>query len=178
MALDFPNRLVGQRRTMRFGTRTLTDAALGVGREAWAVGGAIATYRNGFATPVRPTTAEPVDQRTGGARSRVRAQRRGVVDSSAPDSGRRVLRVPPVTYGVDDEVPRIAARIAEQVDAIVASRSVERVHLVGHSLGGVAIRYWHDLLGGDAPRRRSGDVGRSAPRHDVDPVAVPERSRP
>jgi hypothetical protein len=24
------------------------------------------------------------------------------------------------------------------------------VHLVGHSLGGVAIRYWYDVLGGDA----------------------------
>ena len=23
------------------------------------------------------------------------------------------------------------------------------MHLIGHSLGGVAIRYWHDLLGGD-----------------------------
>jgi pimeloyl-ACP methyl ester carboxylesterase len=56
----------------------------------------------------------------------------------------------PVTYGLVDEVPRIAARIADRVDALVVSRSVERVHLIGHSLGGVAIRYWHDMLGGNA----------------------------
>jgi len=56
----------------------------------------------------------------------------------------------PVTYGVHDDVSRIATRITEVVDPIVGSHPGTRVHLVGHSLGGVAIRYWHDLLGGDA----------------------------
>ena len=56
----------------------------------------------------------------------------------------------PVTYGLDDEVPRVAALIADRVDTLVASRTFERVHLIGHSLGGVAIRYWYDMLDGDA----------------------------
>jgi hypothetical protein len=67
----------------------------------------------------------------------------------------------PVTYGVDAEVPRIAASIAEQVEEIVTSSSVECVHLVGHSLGGVAIRYWYDVLGGD--RRADAVVTLGAP---------------
>ena len=55
-----------------------------------------------------------------------------------------------VRYGWRDDVPTIARAVATQVDAAVdATRSGGgRVHLVAHSLGGVAVRYWHDVLGG------------------------------
>ena len=46
-----------------------------------------------------------------------------------------------VTYGIDDDVPAIVARITEEVDAVITSRAVDRVHLVGHSIGG-----WRSLL--------------------------------
>ena len=58
-------------------------------------------------------------------------------------------------------MPAIAARIAEEVDAVITSRAIDRVHLVGHSLGGVAIRYWYDVLGGN--RRADAVVTLGAP---------------
>jgi len=135
---------------MHLGRRALTGTALGVGREAWAVGAAVATYRNRFKMPnpprnPRPSWAtEPVVLVHGlghnpGAWSPL-AARLGVAGFS---------QLVPVSYGLACEVPSIAARIADQVEAIVASPRVERVHLIGHSLGGVAIRYWYDVLGGD-----------------------------
>jgi pimeloyl-ACP methyl ester carboxylesterase len=131
--------------------RWVAGAAVGLGREAWAVGAALATYRARFAVPVRPAidraawTNEPVVLvhglgHTSGAWSPLTA-RLGAAG---------FFEFHPVTYGVHDDVAGVAARIAEAVDPIVASRAGTRVHLVGHSLGGVAIRYWHDLLGGDA----------------------------
>ena len=39
--------------------------------------------------------------------------------------------------------------IAAEVDTVVSMHAIDRVHLVGHSLGGVGIRYWYDVLGGD-----------------------------
>jgi hypothetical protein len=55
-----------------------------------------------------------------------------------------------VTYGLGDDISSIATRIADRVHAVVGTSSAARVHLIGHSLGGVAIRYWYDVLGGEA----------------------------
>ncbi len=141
----------GYTNAMTFGPRSLTGTAVGVGREAWAVGAAVAAYRNRFAAPVRPSTA-----RTSWATETV-VLVHGLGHNAGAWSklGARLgvagfFELTPVTYGLDDEVPRIAAHIGDQVEAILVSRPAERVHLIGHSLGGVAIRYWHDLLGGDA----------------------------
>jgi pimeloyl-ACP methyl ester carboxylesterase len=133
----------------RFGIRSLTYAAFGVGREAWELGAAMATYRTRFTAPVQPNTGRP----TWTPEPVVLVHGLGHNDGAWSTLGARLgvagfFDFTPVTYGLDDDVPRIAARIAEQVQAIVVSRSVDRVHLIGHSLGGVAIRYWHDVLGG------------------------------
>ena len=126
------------------------DGAFGAWREAWAVSAAMANYRKGFAGPARPRTTratwttEPV----------VLVHGLGHNDGAWSTLGARLGAVgffdfTPVTYGLTDEVPLIAARVGDRVDALLGSRSVQRVHLVGHSLGGVAIRYWHDMLGGN-----------------------------
>ncbi len=55
-----------------------------------------------------------------------------------------------VRYGWRDDVPSIAGAVADQVDGAAGASGAGggRVHLVAHSLGGVAVRYWHDVLGG------------------------------
>jgi pimeloyl-ACP methyl ester carboxylesterase len=135
---------------MRLGLRPVADAVVGAGREALAVGAAVARYRRRFVAPERPVTGRPFWTtrpvvlvhgygHNAGAWSGLAARLAvaGFFDLST------------VTYGIDDDIPRIAARISEQVEAVTAARDVERVHVVGHSLGGVAIRYWYDVLGGD-----------------------------
>jgi len=130
--------------------RPLTDTVFGLGREALAVGSAVARYRRTFVVPERPPTGRPSWTtrpvvlvhgfgHNAGAFSELAARlaAAGFFDLST------------VTYGIDDDVPGIAARIDEQVDAITTALGVDRVHLVGHSVGGVAIRYWYDVLGGD-----------------------------
>jgi triacylglycerol lipase len=131
--------------------RSLVDAALGHAREAVEVGAAVANYRRRFPVPGRPTTGRP----TWTTRPVVLVHGFGHNAGAWTKLATRLatagfLDLTPVTYGIDDDVPAIAARIADEVEAITTSRGVDRVHLVGHSLGGVAIRYWHDVLGGDA----------------------------
>lgn len=45
-------------------------------------------------------------------------------------------------------VPELAARLAERIEAICKVTGRERVHLVGHSLGGVVARWYVQELGG------------------------------
>jgi hypothetical protein len=45
-------------------------------------------------------------------------------------------------------VPEIAAAIDGRVDDALRRSDAGCVHVVAHSLGGVATRYWHDALGG------------------------------
>lgn len=47
------------------------------------------------------------------------------------------------------DVRTIAARLAEEVEALVADTGYERIHIIGHSLGGVVARYYVTRLGGD-----------------------------
>ena len=42
-----------------------------------------------------------------------------------------------------------AAQLAEEVEALVAETGYERVHVVGHSMGGLIARYYVTRLGGD-----------------------------
>ena len=42
-----------------------------------------------------------------------------------------------------------AARLAEEVEALVAETGFERIHVVGHSMGGLIARYYVTRLGGD-----------------------------
>jgi pimeloyl-ACP methyl ester carboxylesterase len=135
---------------MQLPMRRLANVVVGAGREALAVGAAVANYRRRFEPPVPPPTLRPSWAtrpvllvhgfgHNAGAWSKLatRLAAAGFSDLST------------ITYGIDDDVPGIAARIAEEVEAVTTSRAIDRVHLVGHSLGGVAIRYWYDVLGGD-----------------------------
>ena len=47
------------------------------------------------------------------------------------------------------DLSRVALDLADRVDALRRTTGAERVHLVGHSLGGILIRYYVQLLGGD-----------------------------
>lgn len=130
--------------------RPLADAVVGAGREALAVGAAVAHYRRRFVAPERPVTGRP------SWTTRPVVLVHGFGHNAGAWSGLATrlaaagfFDLSTVTYGIDDDVPRIAASIAAQVDAVTASRAVDCVHLVGHSLGGVAIRYWYDVLDGE-----------------------------
>lgn len=46
-------------------------------------------------------------------------------------------------------VPELADRLAERIEAICALTGSEKVHLVGHSMGGVVARWYVQELGGD-----------------------------
>jgi alpha-beta hydrolase superfamily lysophospholipase len=135
---------------MTLSMRPLTDAVVGAGREALAVGAAVARYRRRFEVPVPPSTLRP----TWKTRPVVLVHGFGHNAGAWSKLATRLVaagfsELVTVTYGIGDDVPAIAGRIRDAVDAITTSSAVERVHLVGHSLGGVAIRYWYDVLGGD-----------------------------
>lgn len=53
-----------------------------------------------------------------------------------------------VAWGTEG-VPELAGRLAARVAAIRALTGSEKVHIVGHSLGGVLIRWYVQELGGD-----------------------------
>ncbi|HZP29888.1 MAG TPA: alpha/beta fold hydrolase [Acidimicrobiia bacterium] len=55
-----------------------------------------------------------------------------------------------VAYGIAADVPRIAESIDARVEDARRRSGARRVHVVAHSLGGIATRYWHDHLGGRA----------------------------
>jgi pimeloyl-ACP methyl ester carboxylesterase len=135
---------------MTLSMRPLTDAVLGAGREALAVGAAVAHYRRPFEVPVPPST----ERATWTTRPVVLVHGFGHNAGAWSKLATRLAaagfsELSTVTYGIDDDVPAIAARIGDEVDAVIASRAVDRVHLVGHSMGGVAIRYWYDVLDGE-----------------------------
>jgi len=46
------------------------------------------------------------------------------------------------------DVASMADRLAERVDEVLAATGADRVHLIGHSLGGIVARYYVQLLGG------------------------------
>jgi hypothetical protein len=46
-------------------------------------------------------------------------------------------------------VTALASDLGHRIDQVRERAGTERVHVVGHSLGGLALRVWHDLLGGD-----------------------------
>jgi pimeloyl-ACP methyl ester carboxylesterase len=59
-------------------------------------------------------------------------------------------RVLSINYSLlTTDVRTAAARLAEEVEALVAETGYERIHVVGHSLGGLIARYYVTRLGGD-----------------------------
>jgi triacylglycerol esterase/lipase EstA (alpha/beta hydrolase family) len=59
-------------------------------------------------------------------------------------------RVTTMNYSpLTTDVRVAAARLAEEVEALVAETGYERIHVVGHSMGGLIARYYVTRLGGD-----------------------------
>jgi triacylglycerol lipase len=52
-----------------------------------------------------------------------------------------------VAWG-NDGVPELAARLARRVEAVRRLTGADKVHIVGHSMGGVLLRYYVQVLGG------------------------------
>ena len=136
--------------------------------EAWAVGAAMAAYRDRFAAPVAPRTARPWP-----THPVVLVHRFGHNDGAWSTLGARLgaagfFEFTPVTYGLDDEVPRIAAyRRSGQLDRRVAvgrARAPDRSQSRWRSDPLLARRArWSPA------RRYGGDIGRcSLSRHDLD----------
>jgi triacylglycerol lipase len=60
-------------------------------------------------------------------------------------------RVRTVNYPVfTRDIREAAARFAAEVEALAADTGYERIHVIGHSLGGLIARYYVQRLGGDA----------------------------
>jgi triacylglycerol lipase len=60
-------------------------------------------------------------------------------------------RVVTLNYSpVTNDIRAAAERLSAQVEALVARTGYERIHVVGHSLGGLIARYYVQRLGGDA----------------------------
>jgi pimeloyl-ACP methyl ester carboxylesterase len=60
-------------------------------------------------------------------------------------------RIVATNYSVlTHDIPSAARRLAGHVEQLCAETGYERVHIVGHSLGGLIARYYVQRLGGDA----------------------------
>ena len=102
---------------MTLSMRPLTDAVVGAGREALAVGAAVAHYRRRFEVPVPLSTPRgDVEDATGGARARLRPQRwEGVVQArDALLAAAGFSEVRPSRTGSTTACPRSPSRIAEE----------------------------------------------------------------
>ena len=51
---------------------------------------------------------------------------------------------------LSDDVRAVAERLGELVESVCADTGYERIHVVGHSMGGLVARYYVQRLGGDA----------------------------
>lgn len=60
-------------------------------------------------------------------------------------------RVTTLNYNpLRQDVPAIAGRLRDHVNAVLAASGASKVHVVGHSLGGIVLRWYVQELGGDA----------------------------
>ena len=64
--------------------------------------------------------------------------------------GRGFTRTYALNYSpLTDDIPTVARWLAEFVEEVCADTGYERVHIVGHSMGGIIGRYYVQRLGGD-----------------------------
>ncbi len=60
-------------------------------------------------------------------------------------------RVSALNYSpLTDDVREVALRVGEAVEAICEETGFERIHIVGHSMGGLIARYYVQRMGGDS----------------------------
>jgi triacylglycerol lipase len=50
---------------------------------------------------------------------------------------------------LSDDVRSVARRLAELVESVCADTGYERIHVIGHSMGGIVARYYVQRMGGD-----------------------------
>jgi triacylglycerol lipase len=91
-------------------------------------------------------------------------------------------RVVTINYSpTTNDVRRAARELAVQVEALVAETGYERIHVVGHSMGGLIARYYVQRLGGDERVHTLVTLGTphggSLPAHLL-PVTVCRQLRP
>ena len=65
---------------------------------------------------------------------------------------------------VSNDVRAAAAGLSVEVERIVEETGFERIHIIGHSLGGLIARYYVTRLGGDARVHTLITLGHAAPR--------------
>lgn len=59
-------------------------------------------------------------------------------------------RVTTLNYNpLRDDVPAVARKLADHVELVRTLAGVEKVHVIGHSLGGIVLRWYVQELGGD-----------------------------
>ena len=64
--------------------------------------------------------------------------------------GRGFSRTYALNYSpLTDDIPSVAQRLAESIEEVCAETGYERVHIIGHSMGGIIGRYYVQRLGGD-----------------------------
>ena len=71
------------------------------------------------------------------------------------------------------DVRSAAAGLGAEVEQIVAETGFERIHIIGHSLGGLIARYYVTRLGGGAPGATPGPPGPAPPRPECAPPWSP-----
>jgi triacylglycerol lipase len=147
--------------------QALPRAAAGIAAEArWTVAH-LARYPFGLFGDLRPGRSP----RGGGSARRLRPLVRDVEATSTPilsvhgivdnhtifSSLERTLRregfhrLASFDYGLATrDVRRAAERLAEAVDGLLATAGTDRIHMIGHSLGGLVARYYVQRMGGDA----------------------------
>jgi pimeloyl-ACP methyl ester carboxylesterase len=60
-------------------------------------------------------------------------------------------RITAINYSpLSEDVREVAERLAETVEAVCADTGYERLHVIGHSMGGLVGRYYVQRMGGDA----------------------------
>ena len=82
----------------------------------------------------------------------------GIIDNHAIFTGMdRALRrrgfqtLATYDYGLfTQNIPRAAQRLGEAIEQLSAATGYERIHVIGHSLGGLIARYFVQRLGGDS----------------------------
>jgi pimeloyl-ACP methyl ester carboxylesterase len=142
---------VDWRAAAAFGPRMVGMARSAAG-EAWSWGRAAAGYRDadhsifgatqewddapGFTTPVVLVHGAGHNHSAWGALTR-RLRAAGFA------------RLVAFEYRVGPPIEQLAETLGEHIERVAERAESARVHVVGHSLGGLALRVWHDLQGGD-----------------------------
>lgn len=121
--------------------------------EAWSIGRALAGYRRSVVELVEPATPW---ERGAGFSTPVALVHGAAHNHTAWGALHRRLRAAgferlvALEYHLGPRVQDLARELGRRVEQVAARAGTDRVHVVGHSLGGVALRVWHDLYGGHA----------------------------